>query len=88
MALRHLVPFVALDQIRGGAKVLNLLARTEWPFVYEAGTVSLARVASDARALLSGDLHEALFDARTRTIRNANRTLARLSELVRDLPSR
>jgi len=88
MALRHLVPFVAIDQIHGGAKVLRLVGATLWPFVYEARTTGAARLVADASGLLAGDFDQLLFDVRTRTIRNANETLGRLSELVGALPPR
>ena len=88
MALRHLVPFIAIDQIKGGAKVLNLVGATLWPYVYEARTANPARLVSIASRLLAGDLDQMLFDVRSRTINNANTTLARLIELVHALPSK
>jgi hypothetical protein len=36
LALRHGVPFVAIDQIRGGGKVEPLLAGRGWPHVFRA----------------------------------------------------
>ena len=34
IALRHRRPFIAIDQIQGGAKVWTLLSRLDWPDVY------------------------------------------------------
>lgn len=87
-ALRHLVPFIAIDQIQGGAKVLNLVGALQWPYVYEVGAIDVARLVSDASGLLAGQLDRSLFDVRTRTIKQANLTLARLNELVSALPAR
>ena len=88
MALRHLVPFIAIDQIQGGAKVRNLVGATHWPHVYEASVATPASLVSCASQLLAGELDQMLFDVRTRTIRNANRTLARLDEVIHAMPSR
>lgn len=88
MALRHLVPFVAIDQIEGGAKVLNLVGATRWPFVYEVGTIDPARLVSDAFRLLLGEMDRELFDVRTQAIKRANETLLRLGEHVRATPSK
>ena len=88
MALRHLVPFIAIDQIQGGSKVLSLVGATLWPHVYEARAIDAARLVADAAGLLAGDFDQMLVDARTRTIKCANKTLARLSEIVRTVPSK
>ena len=88
MALRHLVPFIAIDQIQGGGKVLNLVGATLWPYVYEIDAIDPERLVSDASGLLTGDFGRMLFDVRTQTARRANETLARLNELVCALPSK
>jgi hypothetical protein len=88
LALRHLVPFIAIDQIRGGAKVLNLVGATRWPYVFEASAVDAARMAAAATDILSGTVDPLLFDVRARTVAEANRTLTSLTQLVRALPIR
>jgi hypothetical protein len=56
LALRHGVPFVAIDQIRGGGKVEPLLAGRGWPHVFraeDAGEEDVARAAAAAIAVES-----------------------------------
>ena len=60
MALRHLVPFIAIDQIKNGAKVLNLVGETGWPHVYQVDKIKFGQIVSDARALLSGTQTQSL----------------------------
>jgi Polysaccharide pyruvyl transferase len=87
LALRKLVPFLAIDQIRGGAKVLDLVGATGWPFFSTAGNPDAVRLAADASELLTAKFERLLFHVRTRTIDRTNGTLARLDELVRAMPS-
>jgi hypothetical protein len=82
VALRHIVPFIAIDQIKGGAKVLNLVGSMSWPYVYQVGDVDSSRVFSDATKLLEGGCDQMLFDVRTCTMEQANRTLYYLGELL------
>ena len=82
LAMRHRVPFLAIDQIRGGGKVLNLLRPNGWPHVYEASDASEERVLSDARTLLREDSNRVLLETRERTIRKASLTLGHLTQVV------
>lgn len=88
MALRHFIPFIAIDQIQGGAKVMNLIQATQWPYVYGASGIDSERLVSDASELLSHKFDEPLFKVRTDSIRQANVTLSRLIEVVSGLPHR
>lgn len=84
LALRHLVPFIAIDQIQGGAKVTRLVGRTGWPFLYQAAGVNAAGLASEGERLLAGEFNLALADARAGAVERANATLAQLDQLLRD----
>ena len=39
-ALTNRIPFVAIDQIRGGAKVARIMDRVGWPWAYRADTMN------------------------------------------------
>jgi hypothetical protein len=85
-AMRHGVPFIAIDQIRGGAKVYDLLVGTGWPFVYkidEIDDLDLCSIISDLRR---DDHQSTLFEARTEVVRGANKTLAGLDRWLATLP--
>ena len=83
MALRHLVPFIAIDQIKDGAKVLNLVGETGWPHVYQADKIKFEQIVSDARALLSGTQTQLLSNIKERSKSRALATLSRLDALLK-----
>lgn len=85
LALRHHIPFIAIDQIQGGAKVRELVGGTFWPYVYAVDQVNVAHLVADARYLLSGHLNSLLFSTRTRVISRANLTLLHLTDLIQTL---
>lgn len=85
LALRHGVPFVAVDQIEGGAKVSALLGATGWPHVYRAEAVDAAGVVSAVEDALSGRLDQHLVDVARDAARRARTTLDLMDEFVRDL---
>lgn len=82
MALRYGVPFIAIDQIAGGAKVFDLLAPLGWPYccrIDEACAADLERLA--VQLVLKPDL-DALNDARSRAIGDCAITLAALDKAL------
>ena len=83
LALRHNVPVLAIDQIRGGAKVQNWVSTTGWLHVYLAEAIELERMILAAESLLSSKHRDELFDIRCRTIMRANVTLEQLDNLLR-----
>jgi polysaccharide pyruvyl transferase len=85
LALRHGVPFVAIDQIEGGAKVSALVGATGWPHVYRAESADAAVVVSAAEDALSGRLGRRMADITRDTIARARVTLDVAADLVRDL---
>jgi hypothetical protein len=87
MALRHNIPFIAIDQIQGGAKVLRLVGATGWPYVYDASTIDSTQLIADASELLTGRFDKTLADVSTRAIKAANVTLIHLAKIVSELPS-
>jgi polysaccharide pyruvyl transferase WcaK-like protein len=85
-AMKHGIPFIAIDQIQGGAKVYNLLAHLGWPHVYKIDEVDNVDLAGIARALLSGSSSPVLRAARGEAIRAANKTLEHLDRWIASLP--
>lgn len=79
LALRHRVPFVAIDQIRGGGKVAPLLADGGWPHVLRADAAHAADVVRSASAALAEESRPLLEAARARATRGANVTLATMT---------
>lgn len=85
LALRHGVPFVAVDQIEGGAKVSALIGATGWPHVYRAEAADAAALVSAAEDVLSGRLDRHMADITRDTIGRARATLDAAAALVRGL---
>jgi hypothetical protein len=82
IALRHLVPFIAIDQIKDGAKVSNLVGETGWSCVYRVDKINFWQIASAARILLSGAHAQSLSKIKERTKIRAQGTLSRLDALL------
>ena len=79
-------PFIAVDQISGGAKVYPLLTGLGWPHVYKIDEApSLKSLMESARGLLHGDTRLSISRARNRAVREANRTLCELDRWVGSL---
>ncbi|HEV2739200.1 MAG TPA: polysaccharide pyruvyl transferase family protein [Candidatus Elarobacter sp.] len=85
LALRHGVPFVAVDQIEGGAKVSALIGATGWPHVYRAEAADAAAIVAAAEDALSGRLDGRMADITRDTIGRARATLDAAAGLVRSL---
>jgi hypothetical protein len=82
MALRHHVPFVAVDQIVGGAKVYGLLANRGWPHVYRTDLCDASRLATALRDALTSERAEDLRRHRAHRAGEAHHTLAELGRLL------
>ena len=78
MAIRHAVPFIAIDQIAGGAKLLPLLSGLNWDAVYGVDTVEEFDITSVALELLNYSQADRVNATRFMHVREANRTLAHL----------
>ncbi|MES1202434.1 MAG: polysaccharide pyruvyl transferase family protein, partial [Pseudomonadota bacterium] len=87
-ALRHKVPFIAIDQIRGGAKVYDLLANKGWPHVHRIDEADEAQICRDAADLVRAPDLEQLLNYRNTCIHEANRTLGALDGVIEALPIR
>lgn len=85
-SLRTLTPFIAIDQIEGGAKVFALLSRTGWPHVYKIDEADPQKLSAVARELVAGEHQAALVAARNQAVRDANVTLAAVDDWVSSLP--
>lgn len=82
MALRHRVPFVAIDQIAGGSKVFGLLANRGWPHVYRADRCDASVVTTAMRDALTSERAVTLRRHRAQRIGEAHHTLAELGRLL------
>jgi hypothetical protein len=54
LALRNGTPFIAIDQIVGGAKIASVLAGSGWPFVFRADLLTFEQLAGAVDSLLAG----------------------------------
>jgi hypothetical protein len=82
-ALRQGVPFIAIDQIEGGAKVYDLLAPLGWKHVYRVDELDAATVRSAVTEILTMPDLDQLFEARSEAVRAANETLTALDQWLR-----
>jgi hypothetical protein len=76
--MRFGVPFIAIDQIEGGAKVSGLLAGIGWPHVYRIEQTNVTKLGQVARDLLRTGAGASLFEAREAAVVQSNRTLLAL----------
>jgi len=79
------VPFIAIDQIKGGAKVYNILNRYNWSHLYKPEQISVDLINSAARALLNGKPNNDLSQLKNRMKQNACTVLARLDNLLESI---
>jgi len=79
-ALRAGVPFVAIDQIAGRAKVLPLLSPLGWPGVFRIDEADADEIVRTGVRLVEEDMSRELSEARSLLRREANRTLRRLGD--------
>ncbi|WP_379920496.1 capsular polysaccharide synthesis protein [Erythrobacter sp. R86502] len=84
-ALRKNVPFIALDQISNGAKVMPLLAGFGWEAVFRVDTVSTLDIVRLGLELLRDPQTMQLVKTRCRHVREANRTLAYVDRWLDDI---
>lgn len=85
-ALRNAIPFVAIDQITGSAKVSRLLRDLGWTHIYRADEASVYQLTMAATMLIRGSEKQELFAARRRAVIHANATLAALDRWLREMP--
>jgi hypothetical protein len=79
-ALRAEVPFLAIDQISGSAKVFPLLSPLGWPGLFRIDEATVEAVVGTGLRLVEEDLAAEVTEARSVARRDANRTLHRLGE--------
>ena len=80
IALRQGVPFIAIDQISGGAKVLPLLEDLGWPALFDVSASTAIDIIHRGLDLLAADQTLILCQTQDRAVRNANRTLCHLGD--------
>ena len=80
--LAHGKPVIAIDQIRGGAKVSELLKRVEWPLVYGVDDLNEALFADGIQRALSPDMRTAAIEARHRTISLSHAALEKAIHMI------
>lgn len=86
LAMRNEVPFIAIDQIRGGGKLTSLLSTSGWPFVYRVEHAKENEVARAALSLVEGDKYDLLLDVIEHTKSRADETLSALEDLLKTEP--
>lgn len=82
LALRSSTPFIAVDQIKGGAKVNRLIGRTGWPFNFRLGRLDYARILKHAEELIQGKHDDLLMAVRESSVARANCTLNQLDKVL------
>ncbi|AZO55832.1 MULTISPECIES: capsular polysaccharide synthesis protein [unclassified Mesorhizobium] len=86
LAMRNEVPFIAIDQIRGGGKLTNLLSTSGWPFVYRIEHAKEDEVTGAALNLIEGGKRDLLLDVIEHTKSRAVETLNALEVLLTTPP--
>jgi polysaccharide pyruvyl transferase WcaK-like protein len=87
LAARHAVPFIAIDQIKGGAKVASVLGRYSWPHVYPVDDLDPEQLLMVAESLIRSQ--NALVSVLQKEMRGgASRTLSALIAESRLVTSR
>ncbi|RUV06877.1 hypothetical protein EOA60_15505 [Mesorhizobium sp. M1A.F.Ca.IN.020.06.1.1] len=82
LAMRNEIPFIAIDQIRGGGKLTNLLSTSGWPFVYRIEQANIQEVSRAALELAHGHNGDLLRNVTERAKTRATETLNALEELL------
>lgn len=82
LAARHHVPFVAVDQIRAGGKVLGVLRDCGWADVHGIESLTADRLLQRSRALLDGSYREQLTRVEETLCGRAFALLRQLGELL------
>jgi len=82
MAIRHDAPFIALDQIRGGAKVHDLLFGKGWPHIYKTAEVEEDYLKEISFNLSNNSEKGNLERARKQMLHEAEQTLSALDNWI------
>lgn len=85
LALFQGVPFIALDQIRGGGKVSDVLGYLGCPFVWRVGHTSLEELVEAGRELMSGRMQALLQDIKFRAIAAAKSSVQELVQSIQNI---
>ena len=82
MALRHGVPFIAVDQIEGGRKLTEVVRKLGWEYLYSASVEQPVLDAACARILSGDDIAGPLKDAAAQALRLSTMALQRSVEAI------
>lgn len=85
LALRHGAPVVAIDQIKGGGKVSEVLTRLGWPWVFHADQADPAEIQAAARALINGDAVQIIATTRKAAENEARSALKALTQSLAEI---
>jgi hypothetical protein len=86
MALRHAVPFIAIDQIKGGAKLYTILKDKKWPYVYKIDDVaSVESVVAMAEEIVSGKYNSKLLELRKEMLEGGENSLMNIDKYIQSL---
>ncbi len=83
LAIFHGVPVIAVDQIRGGAKVSRHLSKIGYP-VYNAWTLEPETIAAALESVQSDSFRTVIETARAELIRQARQSLETATTLILD----
>ncbi|MGH6891393.1 MAG: polysaccharide pyruvyl transferase family protein, partial [Dongiaceae bacterium] len=85
IALRQQVPFIAIDQIRGGTKVYNLIKSIPWPHLYKADQIDSETILASANEILEKHDTDILLQMKRDVVRSALSSLNQLEKEIRHL---
>lgn len=83
LAIGQQVPFIAIDQISGGAKLSSLLKDKPWPHLYKADRIDARTVFAGANDIFDRSRANEMPRIREEGVRAALRTLGRLELALR-----
>jgi hypothetical protein len=78
LAIKYEIPFIAIDQIKGGAKVFDLLKNSFWPYIYKIESINTSILHRVICKLLINPEKNKLKKSRQYAIYMANKTLSEL----------
>ena len=85
LSLAHGKPVIAIDQIRGGAKVTEVLSRVQWPHVFGTHEISHARLCTAFDQLQSQDGRLIVLAAQDRILAESKNAMAATLRTVTEL---
>lgn len=86
ISLKHSVPFIAIDQIKGGAKLWNILGDKKWPYVYKIEDIDgYEQIIEIANKILNSDFYNQFQDFKSECQDGARNTLITFDKCLKSL---